>query len=192
MAVRSRRNRRRAAWAALAAVLRRLLAGALWVGLGALERSAYPRRYSEYVEQYAREYQVEEALIYAVIKTESGFDPQAVSSSDAKGLMQITPATFDWISAKLSYTQYRHDDLFEPQVAVEYGTFLLSYLLEEFGDTETALAAYHAGRGVTNQWLADERYSSDGKTLEQIPYPDTAHYVRKVERAYQVYQRQDS
>lgn len=165
---------------------------AVWFGWNAFQRAAYPRRYSAYVEQYAAQYQVDEDLIYAVIRTESGFQPEAVSQSDAKGLMQITPDTFDWISAKLSYTQYQHDDLFEPEVAIEYGTFFLSYLLEEFQDTGTALAAYHAGRGITNQWLADERYSSDGKTLDTIPYRDTAHYVQKVERAYEIYQRQES
>lgn len=154
------------------------------------QKTAYPREYSQYVEKYAREYQVDEDLIYAVIKTESGFDPKAVSVNDAKGLMQITKDTFDWISGKLGYKDKQHDDLFDPETGIEYGTFFLSYLLNEFQEPEVALAAYHAGRGITNKWLQDPEYSPDGRVLEKIPYQDTAHYVKKAMKHYEIYQKQ--
>jgi soluble lytic murein transglycosylase len=166
-----------------------LLGFAVKFGIDRYGDMAYPKKYSEIVTEYAQKYQVDEDLIYAVIKTESGFNPEAVSVNNAKGLMQITEDTFNWIGTKLGYTEYQHDDLFEPRIAIEYGTFFLSYLLDEFQNTDVALAAYHAGRGITNKWLQDERYSSDGKTLTQIPYRDTAHYVQKVERYYHNYQR---
>lgn len=152
----------------------------------------YPKKYTELVEQYAAQYQVDENLIYAVIKTESGFQPDAVSENNAKGLMQITEDTFHWIGTKLDGNeseQYVHDDLFRPEVNLQYGVFLLSYLIEEFGDYRVVLSAYHAGRGAANQWLQNQEYSSDGRTLQVIPYADTDHYVKKVMKNYQNYQK---
>ena len=166
-----------------------LLGFAVKFGINRYEDFAYPKKYSEYVEEYAKKYQIDEDLIYAVIKTESGFNPNAVSVNNAKGLMQITEDTFYWLSSKLGYKEYEHDDLFEPKIAIEYGTYFLSYLLHEFKETDVVLAAYHAGRGITNKWLDDKQYSSDGKTLDKIPYQDTEHYVKKVKQYYKHYQR---
>ncbi len=151
---------------------------------------AYPKHYSEYVEEYSAKYNLDENLVYAVIKTESGFDPNAVSSDDAYGLMQFIPDTFVWVSTKLGYTQYTHEDLFEPEISIEYGCYLLWYLLDEFKTTEEALAAYHAGRGAVNNWLADEEYSQDNQTLTTTPYKDTNHYIEKVMNNYEVYSEQ--
>ncbi len=142
-------------------------------------QTVYPRRYADIVEETAAEYGLDEALLYAVIETESGFDKDAVSSIGAMGLMQITPETFEWLQTKTGES-YSSEALFEPSVAIKYGAFFLSYLFDEFGETETVLAAYHAGRGQVNQWLDDPRYSSDGKTLSSIPFDDTATYVEKV------------
>lgn len=152
------------------------------------EDVAYPRTYSEYVEKYAQEYGVEENLVYAVIKTESGFQPDAVSENNAKGLMQITEETFDWISWKLGESgQYVHDDLYDPELCIRYGTYFLGYLIDEFDGYTEVLAAYHAGRSAVNDWLDNPEYSSDGVTLDYIPYDDTAHYVTKVLNNYSKY-----
>lgn len=153
-------------------------------------RESFPVAYEDYVTKYASLYDVDEAFIYAVIKTESSFDPNALSHQDAKGLMQVTGETFRWLSTKMGEEgAHQHDDLFDPDVGIRYGTFFLSYLLEEFGGVQEVAAAYHAGRGTINQWLRDEAYSSDGKTLDQIPYPATAHYVNKIMRNYEGYQK---
>ena len=65
----------------------------------------------------------------------------------------------------------------------------MSMLLEEFENTETAIAAYHAGRGQVNEWLADSEYSSDGETLDYIPFKDTEKYVKKVVRNTDKYEK---
>ncbi len=151
----------------------------------------YPREYAEYVAEYAKQYQLDEDLVYAVIKTESGFDPDAVSYVDARGLMQVTEDTFHWINTKLGYTDYQHDDLHDPALGIEYGCFLLGYLQELFdGEVEVMLAAYHAGMNITAEWLENTEYSADGRTLQQIPYEDTAHYVDKVMTNYDAYRQQ--
>ena len=131
------------------------------------------------MEENAEAFEIDESLLYAVIKTESGFDKNAVSSVGAMGLTQITPETFQWLQTKTDES-YEDEALFEPEVSVYYGAYFLNMLLEEFDSVETALAAYHAGRGKVNEWLEDPGISPDGVVLENIPYEDTAGYVRRV------------
>lgn len=150
-------------------------------------QTVYPRQYADIVEETAERFEIDESLLYALIKTESGFDKDAVSSVGAKGLTQITPDTFTWLQTKTG-EEYEENALFEPEISVYYGAYFLDMLLYEFGNTETALAAYHAGRGKVNEWLADPRISPDGKTLENIPYEDTSAYVKKVVRNYKKYE----
>lgn len=146
----------------------------------------YPKRYADIVEKYSVEYGVEETLIYAVIRTESSFDPSATSAVGAEGLMQIMPDTVDWLCYR-SGEDADTVDLRDEDTAIRFGTYFLKILQDEFGDTHTVLAAYHAGMGRVQGWLRDTSLSSDGKTLHTIPYRDTAHYVQKVERAMQTY-----
>lgn len=151
-------------------------------------KTAYPQKYTQYVEEYAKATDLDESLVYAVMKNESSFNPEAQSGVGAKGLMQITPETFDWAMNKLSEDgKYTESDLFTPEVNVRYGTYILSNLLKEFDNEKTALAAYHAGRTNVKKWLADERYSKDGKTLYDIPFKDTKIYVERVEKAKKIY-----
>lgn len=148
--------------------------------------SVYPKKYTEYVEKYAAEYAIDETFLYAVIKTESGFDPDAVSSANARGLTQITEDTFDWLKTKTG-ENYTFDDLFTPEISIKYGAFFLSILMEEYGDRQTAAAAYHAGMSRVSSWLNDAQYSDDGVHLKNIPISDTAHYVNKIAKAYSIY-----
>ena len=150
-------------------------------------KALYPQKYADSVQTYSAQYGVRPTLVYAVIRTESSFDPDATSDVGAKGLMQIMPDTLDWLCYRMG-EDVPFDALSEPDTAIRFGTYFLHLLLEEFGDEYTALAAYHAGRGRVLQWLDDAAYSPDGQTLETIPYPDTAHYVAKVERAAGMYQ----
>ncbi len=142
-------------------------------------QTVYPRQYAKLVEENAEVFEIDESLLYALIKSESGFDKNAVSSVGAKGLTQITSDTFSWLQTKTG-EEFPEDALFEPEISVYYGAYFLDMLLKEFGNTETALAAYHAGRGKVNEWLADPRISPDGVVLENIPYEDTADYVKRV------------
>ena len=151
-------------------------------------QTVYPRQYVKLVEENAEQFEIDESLLYALIKSESGFDKNAVSSVGAKGLTQITPDTFSWLQTKTG-EKYEEDALFDPEISVYYGSYFLDMLLEEFGDTETALAAYHAGRGKVNEWLADPRISPDGVVLENIPYKDTAGYVKRVIKNTEKYKK---
>jgi len=149
----------------------------------------FPTDYSEYVEKYCSEYGIETSLAYAVIKTESGFDPLAISSADAKGLMQLTDDTFEWLQWKKGVKlTMESTELYNPKTNIEYGVYLLSYLCEKYdGDYKLVLSAYHAGSGNVACWLENEKYSSDGVTLDVIPTPDTRNYFNKVSRNIKIY-----
>ncbi len=166
-----------------------IFAIAAYYGSRAYINYEYPVKYTELVEKYSAQYDVEEELIYAVIKTESGFDPNAVSEVGARGLMQMTEETFDWVHTKIQ-DDATFEDLYNPEVSIHYGTYLLNYLLEEFSeDQDTAMSAYHAGIASVKSWLAIDSNSSDGRTLDNIPKADTAHYVHKINNAYDMYQK---
>lgn len=151
-------------------------------------RTAYPLRYTDLVEAYAGEYGVEPSLVYAVIRTESGFDPEAVSSAGARGLMQLTEDTLDWaVSKSPDKEELTVEDLFRPEVNIRYGVYVLKLLGEQWKVKETVLAAYNAGQGNVRKWLADERYSTDGETLSAIPFGETKAYVEKVLKAQEMY-----
>ena len=151
-------------------------------------RLFYPIKYELFVEKYSAEYEVDPNLIYAIIRTESSFKPDAVSSANAVGLTQITAETFEWLKSKLG-EEGKNISLSDPETSIKYGAFFISYLLDEFSDTDTAVAAYHAGRGRVNEWLSNPVISPDGKTLSDIPIPETAHYVKKVNKAFNVYNK---
>jgi soluble lytic murein transglycosylase len=151
--------------------------------------SAYPLKYSELVTEYCKDYQVDEALVYAVIKNESGFQPDAVSNVDARGLMQIQGPTLEWaVYREKEDAQVTADDLFDPEVNVKYGVYLLSLFLDEFKTPDVALCAYHAGWGNVKKWLQDPDYSSDGESLQVIPFGDTNAYVSRVLETRDIYQ----
>lgn len=181
-----RRGRRRRAWLLPALLLCCLL---LLAGGVVATRLLYPLRYEQYVEQYSAEYKLPPALVYGVIRTESRFRPQAVSSIGARGLMQITEQTFDWAKWRMGDEVTEYDALFDPETNIRYGCFILSLLLQEFENPEAALAAYHAGWGSVKKWLGDAQHSADGVTLDSIPFANTARYVPDVCRAMGVYAR---
>lgn len=152
-----------------------------------LEKSAYPLEYTDLVNKAAKDYNLQPALIYGVIHTESRFDPDAGSSVGALGLMQIMPETFDWLQEKRGESgKYTTEDLYTPSVNIDYGSYLLRYFLDYYGNEKCAVAAYNAGFEVSN-WLEDPNCSPDGMTLDVIPYPETSEYVVKVENAKQKY-----
>lgn len=150
-------------------------------------RQLYPVKFAETVEREAREFQLPRELVYAVIRAESGFDPKACSRADAKGLMQLTEPTFDWMAEEYP-PENGGRDVYDVNDNVHCGCALLRRLLDHYGgDTAVALAAYNAGIGNVDHWLEEREHSADGKTLTKIPYPETAAYVKKVERNRGVY-----
>ena len=164
---------------------------ALHKGYDHFSKTVYPLPYREYVEKYAAEYGEDPSLVYAVMSTESSFDAEAVASAGAMGLMQLTDKTFEWAQMRMG-TQDKgltDDDLFKPEINIQYGTYVLHLLREDFDRTATLLAAYNAGRSNVLEWLENSDYSQDGETLVDIPLSETRQYVLKVLQTQERYQQ---
>jgi soluble lytic murein transglycosylase len=174
---------RRLAFLALILVV---IAGGIWAYGESTEpgwwlRLRYPLEYEHIVLGHAENYDLEPALIAAVIYRESRFDPDAVSESGAVGLMQLLPDTAEGIAELTGGSAFRVDDLYEPELNVRYGSFYLRRLLTKYdGDVELALAAYHAGQGNVDEWLAEGG---------RIEFAETREYVDDVLEARDVYRK---
>ena len=155
----------------------------------AQERIQYPLAYRELIEQAASDFDLDPAHIAAVVMCESSFRPNASSSVGALGLMQIMPDTGGWIAGKFDdLTDYDTERLTEPELNLRFGCWYLAWLMARYdGDMTCATAAYHAGQGNVDKWLADSQYSDDGTTLTDIPIADTKIYTRRVLDTYEKY-----
>lgn len=151
-----------------------------------IQMQMYPQEYSDYVELYAEKYNVPTEIVFSVIHTESEFDPLAISSAGAVGLMQITPETYDW----LLYVRKEEKvgELTDPRVNIDFGTYFISYLYKKFGDYNTVFAAYNAGVNRVSSWLEDDRYSSGGRLIK-IPFEETENYIKKVNNTMTKYKQ---
>lgn len=162
-----------------------VLFGALFsVTFNLAEKYFFPRKYTQYVEKYAAEYGVPESVVYAVIKTESDFSPDATSYADppALGLMQLTEETYIWVGKTLLRETIALSKIYDPETNIRYGTYLLSYLYRRFENWENTYAAYNAGMARVYGWLEDPEYSDGNGNLINIPFSETRAYVKKVEK----------
>ena len=147
----------------------------------------YPMEYTELIRSSAAAEGLEPAYVAAVILAESSYDPRAVSSVNAQGLMQIMPETGAWIAGKFDET-YVEGCLFDPETNIRYGCWYLGYLLRRYdGDKRCSTAAYHSGQGTVDGWLKDPEYSTDGRTLNIIGGPRANTYVGRVLEYYEKY-----
>ena len=147
-----------------------------------------PPQYKESIVRYSNEFGVDPYFTAAVINTESGFDPNAVSHAGAMGLMQIMPETGEWIAGKLGVDDYSKNRLLEPELNIRFGCWYLNFLKERFdGDNKLMSAGYNAGHNRVDGWLDDRGISGDGLQLDNIPFEETDRYVKKVMHAFEVY-----
>lgn len=150
----------------------------------------YPINYEEYVLKSANEFSLDKDLVYAVIRTESKFDPYAVSATDARGLMQIQDETARDCVKKLGIKNYTTDMLFEPDINIRIGCYYLNKLIKKYnGSTKLALAAYNGGPGNVDKWLKDETLTDENDNLIHIPFKETREYVEKVFKAKDIYEK---
>lgn len=144
--------------------------------------------YEDLIRAYAAKNDIPPAYVASVIMAESSYRPEAVSSVNAQGLMQILPSTAEWIAGKLDES-YVEGSLFDPETNIRYGCWYLGFLMHRYdGDMRCSSSAYHAGQGTVDKWLADPNYSADGKTLDVIGYDSTNTYVNRVLRYYEKYE----
>jgi soluble lytic murein transglycosylase len=141
----------------------------------------YPLRYSTIVRGHAHNYDLNPALLAAVIDQESKFNADAKSSAGAIGLMQLQPATAKGIAIRTGGSKFVLSDLYNPEINVRYGAWYLHHLLQKYGgDEEVALAAYNAGQENVDRWRA---------AGEGVQFPETRAYVAHVEKLKGIYRR---
>jgi soluble lytic murein transglycosylase len=180
-------RRRRVTLAALAA----LIGLAIVLGLGplrdAIREVTLPLRHDDIIRQQAREKHVDAALIAAVIYEESKFRDRT-SHAGARGLMQITPRTADFIAHRSGGTRFQQDDLSTPQINIAYGTYYLRYLIDRYeGNESLAIAAYNAGETNVDKWVRQAGGPDSFDVGKDIPFPETRHYVRGVQQHRKAY-----
>ena len=149
----------------------------------ALLRISFRRPYSSIVSESG----LAPSLVYSVMKAESDFREDVVSKAGAVGMMQLMPATAEFICKREGMT-FNSERLKDGAYNVSLGCKYLAYLLNRFPVTETALCAYNAGEGTVSEWLKNSELSNDGKTLQKIPYAETRSYVKKIMKYRKIYE----
>ncbi len=149
----------------------------------------YPFPYQEEIYFYSNQYNLDPYLIAAVIYVESKFDPLAVSTSGARGLMQLMPETAEWCANKIGISEFNNNMLFEPDSNLNIGSWYLSNLMEQFdGNLPVVLAAYNGGRNRVKRWLNEGTWDGKVNTVQNIPITETRNYVKRVVNTYKSYQ----
>lgn len=185
-----RRARRLRRIAAIAVLIVALAGLTLWIAFDRAPEvviQRYPMAYESTIRLCARLNDIPPAYVASVILAESSYDPEAVSSVNAQGLMQLLPSTAEWIAGKMGET-YAEGCLFDPVTNIRYGCWYLGFLMQRYhGDMRLSSSAYHAGQGTVDKWLQNPEYAPDGVTLAVIPYDTTNTYVQRVLKYYEKY-----
>lgn len=148
----------------------------------------YPLHFSGLVKSNATKNKIDPLLVQALTREESYFNPQAVSSSQAKGLMQLMPATASSVAKWEKLNNFSQLDLFKPEVNLRLGSRYLKYTHDTFnGNSMLAVASYNGGPGNVNKWIKTMPTSDWDQFVENIPLDETRNYVRKVFRSYWAY-----
>ena len=157
----------------------------------AVQEITLPLRHEDIIRQQAQDKNLDPALIAGVIYVESHFRDQT-SHAGAKGLMQLMPATADYIAGKSGGTRFVQGDLADPQINIAYGSWYLRYLLEHYhGNVALTLAAYNAGEGKVDEWWRNAADRGEDFTVaDHIPFAETREYVTKVLAARRAYRRE--
>jgi soluble lytic murein transglycosylase len=175
------------------------LAGALFAALAAagflagrrLGRAPGSEPYREEIERWCVEYNVNADLATAVLEAESAGRPRAVSSAGALGLMQLMPETAEWLAGRLGLGELSREDLFRPETNVRLGVYYLSTLRKQFGDERPfVVAAYHAGPTRVERWRRRRADLSAEEVIEELAFPETRVYVRRVTERWKALARE--
>jgi soluble lytic murein transglycosylase len=181
---RARVKRRRLA-ALVAAIVLGAGVAAVVTGVGplgdAVREFTLPLRHDDIIRQQAADKDLDAALIAAVIYEESRFRDQT-SPAGARGLMQITPETADFIARRSGGVRFTQADLATPQINIAYGAWFLRYLIDHYGGNETpAIAAYNAGQTNVDGWVERAGGPDGFDAADDVPFPETRAYVANVQ-----------
>lgn len=159
------------------------LAGAAFLavrGPGWYQRMYNPLAYEDAIAVNARTQRLDPYLVAAVVNVESGFRPDVVSSAGAVGLMQVLPETAAQVARDTGLSErVTAETLKRPGTNLRVGTRHLRALIDQYGGTDVALAAYNAGSVAVERWIAEAKRT--GRPFRDVvDFPATRHYVDEV------------
>jgi soluble lytic murein transglycosylase len=143
-------------------------------------RVIFPLDYWQLIATQAEEQSLDPFVVAALVAQESSFQADVRSPANAWGLMQIIPATGRRYALRLGIEPFSTVRLTEPAVNVRIGTTFFGDLVRRFGDAAPALAGYNAGESRAAQWLAERPNLERDEWIDDIPFPETQHYVKRV------------
>lgn len=144
----------------------------------------FPVDYMPIIKKYGKEYEVDVSLVLAIINTESRFDKSAVSKKGAVGLMQLMPATAEFVASTLGEA-FDKKSLFNEETNIKYGIYYLHYLFCKYNEVNDVLFCYNAGEGVYLNFINENNGTFD---KDKIEIKETKNYINKVNRDRQVYE----
>ena len=179
------------AWRAMFAVMR-VVPYYTQVPFGAIPmeywKLLFPTPYWPEIEKYSRERGLNPYMVASLIRQESGFRPDSISSSNAYGLMQMLPRVGREMARKAGMRYFRTRDLLNPVINIRLGTLYLKQLMDEFnGNAEYAFAAYNAGDYRVVAWKKIGKYDGMAEFVESIPFTQTHGYVESIIRNDHMY-----
>jgi len=141
----------------------------------------FPVAYAPLAEEYSRRHDLDTSWVLGLMRSESAMAEDAVSPADARGLMQVMPATAQQLAQRYQYPYSGKDQLMQARDNIQFGTTFLRELMNRY-DNNTALAsaAYNAGPGAVNRWLKDLPQQDTAIWIETLPYQETREYVPRV------------
>jgi soluble lytic murein transglycosylase len=150
----------------------------------------YPIHFKENIRQSAENYKLDHFLIAAIIRVESNFEPDIESKKGAYGLMQLMPDTSEWIVDTGKFSTRYKENLHDPSISIELGSWYLNWLNKQFnGNTVAVIAGYNAGPGKVNQWMQNQEWDGTLQHADTIPYGETRHYIQRVLYYYNKYHK---
>ncbi len=151
------------------------------------KQALYPFPYFAQIDRWSQQFRLPPALVIALIRQESRFEPEILSRSGAVGLMQVMPDTGAWIASKRGIRTY---SLKNPEDNINFGTWYLDYTHNSFQNNSLlAVASYNAGPGAIGRWVREKGIGDPDEFIENIPYAETRDYVPKVFGNYWNYLR---
>jgi soluble lytic murein transglycosylase len=158
------------------------------IGLPLANRLSYPQGFDNIVKGFSAKYNVDEFIVYSIIREESRFKKDAVSPANAVGLMQLIPPTGRSTAGEVGISGYNSNMLYVPRINIELGIAYFKKVLELFsGRVHLALASYNAGPNNAAKWVVRFPDMDVDEFIEEIPFQETRNYVRRVLRSYGAY-----
>lgn len=149
---------------------------------------AYPHPFSKWVEKYAHQRELSPALIWAIMREESGFNPQIESWANARGLLQLMESTARSVAGRDGLKGFSAEQLFEPEVNIRLGTGYIAELGEQVkAHPALVIAGYNGGFGNVSRWLKERGELPLDLWVEDIPYGQTRDYTKRVLSSYWTY-----